>query len=128
MTIKECFIMRSGNACPDVDVSDTELDILVAFCYDEDMDKSEDAYDRFISLLANRVNISSWCGENLVCDFSGFAKDYNDKIRDTMIKNGGYFEFPDPEDAYLNFVSDLEGLISGCGNDSTYNMWLEVFK
>lgn len=44
-----------------------------------------------------------------------------------MRDHNGNFEF-DEDEGYLNFVSDLEALIAGYANESTYKMWLDCFK
>lgn len=132
MTIWD-YMMEYCDGEMDQDVTDSELDILVAFCYDADMANSGDTYDRFLTLLAKNVNLSCLSdipedqSEILRCDFSGWAEEYNDKIRETMKKNHGHFQYKEPDGAYLNFVSDLEALISGNANDPTYQMWLDTF-
>jgi len=110
----------------DQDVGDTELDMMVALCYDIH-DPLEDNYYKFLDMLARNVEIVSVSGYCACCDFSGWAKQYNDKIVQTMKDNNGNFEY-DEDEGYLNFVSDLEALISGYANDSTYKMWIECFS
>jgi hypothetical protein len=132
MTIWD-YMMEYCDGEMDQDVTDSELDIWVAFCCDSDMENSSDTYDRFITLLAKNVQLSCLSDipetqEGILrCDFSGWAEQFNDKIRETMKKNHGHFQYKEPDGAYLNFVSDLEALISGQANDPTYQMWLDTF-
>ena len=61
----------------DVDVSDVDIDMAVAFVYNT-QNEPEDEYDRFIKILADRTKVvklvnSSW-GDTLVCDFSSVFK------------------------------------------------------
>ena len=131
MTIWD-YMMEFCDGELDQDVCDTELDIWVCFCCDADMENSSDSYDRFLTLLAKNVQVANNPTEQvdgtLTCKFSDWAEKYNKQIRETMQKNGGYFEFTDPDEAYLNFVSDLDALIPGGASDSTYQMWLDVFQ
>lgn len=127
MTIKEYF-----NSCntDDFDVCDTVLDdVYVAFVLGDET--SNEPYDKFLSLLANNVEVivpNSPNESTITCKFSEFAEKYNDAIRATMVKNNGNFEFDEPDEAYLNFVSDLNALIAGYAGDATYEMWNKVFE
>ena len=131
MTIWD-YMMEYCDGEMDQDVTDSELDIWVAFCCDSDMENSNDSYDRFLVMLAKKVNISDTPTEKvdgiLRCDFSGWAEQFNDKIRETMKKNHGNFMYSEPSGAYLNFINDLEALIPGEAGDKTYQMWLDTFK
>lgn len=127
MTIKEYFDSRNTDC---LDVCDTDLDnVYVAFVLGDET--SDDPCDKFLCFLANNVEVivPKYAKENTItCKFSDFAKPYNDKIRETMIANNGNFEFDDEDEIYLNFVSDLNALISGNATNGTYEMWLNTFK
>lgn len=120
------YAIEVGNGYFEEDVGDTELDIMVALCYDIH-DPLEDNYYKFLDMLARNVEVVSVSDFCACCDFSGWAKKYNDKIVKTMRDHNGNFEF-DEDEGYLNFVSDLESLIAGYANESTYKMWLDCFK
>lgn len=125
MKIKD-YAIEVGNGYFEQDVGDTELDMMVALCYDIH-DPLEDNYYKFLDMLARNVEVVSVSDFCTCCDFSGWAKKYNDKIVKTMRDHNGNFEF-DEDEGYLNFVSDLEALIAGYANESTYKMWLDCFK
>lgn len=129
MTIKE-FAIETCNGCFSYDVTDTDIDIWVCLDWDVEDESNTDPYYKFLTLLAQNVQVDQNASEEddvICCKFSDWAKQFNDKIYETMKKNNGYFEFPDKEEAYYNFISDLDALIPGNANDATYQMWIDVF-
>ena len=119
MTLREYFELHED----DIDVTDTEIDMLVAFCPDD----SNDNYSKFLQLLEDKVTVTKIMDDVLVCDFSGFAKPFNDKIYDLYQQEDWFAEFTDKDEYYYNFVNELEGLIAGYTNDSTYKVWIDLF-
>lgn len=106
----------------DTDVTDTDIDLLVAFVWDANA-KAEDEYDRFLSLLAKNVEIKQVPNEkyNMICDFSGYFRNFNDELKELYDRAGWRIdeEF-DEDETYYDFVLALEGLISGYSNEKTY--------
>lgn len=107
----------------DTDVTDTDIDLLVAFVWDANA-KAEDEYDRFLSLLAKNVEIKQVPNEkyNMICDFSGYFRNFNDELKKLYDKEGWDVDgdFDEDEEVYYDFVMALEGLISGYSNEKTY--------
>ena len=105
----------------DMDVTDKELDILVAFVYDssEEITEKSEPYDKFLHALADNVEIVN-AGKILECDFSGFFKPFNEELR-KLNKEKGWLtiEFSGDE-TYYDYVLWLESLIPGYERDSTY--------
>lgn len=128
MKLKD-YACQLGGGYLDQDVGDNEIDMAVAFCYDIDEDLT-DPYFQFLEILAENVEVirqGSWC---LICDFSGFAKKYNDKIAEVLKEyyEPDSFEFDVEEEAYYDFVLLLEGLIAGYTSEDMYAVWNSVFK
>lgn len=106
----------------DTDVTDKDIDMLVAFVWDAGSE-IKDEYDRFLSLLANNVEVLQVPNEkyNMICDFSGYFRNFNDELKELYDRAGWCIdeEF-DEDEIYYDFVLALEGLISGYSNEKTY--------
>lgn len=129
LTLKD-YAYTFGDGYMDEDVCDTEVDMLVAYIWDEDMAKSSDPYDKFQDLLASKVKVVGKGAYGPICDFSGFARPYGKKISKFMNDwyYQEYFEFDFDDEPEYAFVEQLENLISGNATGSEYRGWLEVFK
>jgi len=103
----------------DIDVTDTEVDMMVAFVYDPE-NSLNDPYNKFIDHLAKHVTVNTIKEDKLICDFSGFYKQYNDKIYDWYIKNNRPF-FSSKDEAYCDLVEMTELLVAGYCTDATYS-------
>lgn len=121
MKIKD-YALNCEDGWMDTDVTDTIVDLLVAFVWDANRE-IEDEYDRFLSLLANNIEVTRFPSEryNMKCDFSGFFKNLNTEL--TMLYKELNWE-KDEEFEYdeicYDFVNSLDGLIAGYSSESTY--------
>ncbi len=111
MTIEDYAIERDGYI--DIDVTDTEIDIYVAFTYTLG-DTSDDQY-KILDKLSKNVKIVREDEDLLVCDFSGYIKRFNQKIKEYYNPS----EY-DEEDSYLYVVEKLPSIISGYATNETY--------
>lgn len=119
ITLKD-YAMNFHEGDIDMDVTDIEIDMLVAFVYDFN-EEPKDNYDRFLNLLGERtkvVKVNEW---NLVCDFSSVFKHYEDKLQDFF--NMEYSEF---DEAWAEAVLNLEPLISGNAGEKTYKELIDI--
>ena len=103
----------------DLDVTDNEIDILVAFSFDFN-DSDDSYYSQFMNILANNVEVDSFSGGILNCKFSDYFKKYNDKLADL-------FE-PDGEEAYVEAVVNLELLLPGFAGEEIYKKLVDILK
>lgn len=110
----------------DIDVSDTEIDMMVAFVYDP-TDSLSDSYFKFLDHLAKHVKVRQIKKDLLICDFSNFYKPFNDKINKWYDDNGGHSEF-DGEEGYYDLVLYTEALVSGYATEQTYRELLEILR
>ena len=129
-TIKE-YAMNYLDGYIDNDVTDTEIDMLVAFSFDfnEEPDADFKAYSDFMNLIAERTKVvevqKSSYGDTLVCDFSSVFKPYNEQLKEFF--NMDNSEFGEDE-AYYEAVANLEALISGNAGDSTYRELIDILN
>ena len=103
----------------DLDVTDNEIDILVAFSFDFS-DSDDSYYSQFMNILANNVEVISFSGGILNCKFSDYFKKYNDELADL-------FE-SDDEEAYIKAVVDLELLLPGFAKEEIYKKLVDILK
>lgn len=127
LTLKEAT-EKIYNGYMDIDVSDSEIDMAVAFVYDVN-EAIEDEYNKFISILAERTKIvktvtSKW-GDTLVCDFSSVFKPYNEELKEVFDMDNSEF---DSDEAWAEAVVNLEPLISGNAGESTYKELNEILE
>ena len=119
MTLKD-YAMKFYEGDIDIDVTDTEVDMLVAFVYDFN-EEPKDNYDRFLNLLGERTKVVKVDNNVLTCDFSSVFKPYEDKLQDFF--NMDYSDF---NEAYYEAVVNLEPLISGNAGEKTYKELIDI--
>ena len=129
-TIKE-YAMNYLDGYIDNDVTDTEIDMLVAFSFDfnEEPDADFKAYSDFMNLIAERTKVvevqESSYGDTLVCDFSSVFKPYNEQLKEFFDMDNSEFG---EDEAYYEAVANLEALISGNAGDSTYRELIDILN
>lgn len=129
-TIKE-YAMNYLDGYIDNDVTDTEIDMLVAFSFDfnEEPDADFKAYSDFMNLIAERTKVvevqKSSYGDTLVCDFSSVFKPYNEQLKEFFDMDNSEFG---EDEAYYEAVANLEALISGNAGDSTYRELINILN
>lgn len=125
MTIKEAAEEYFGGEI-DIDVCDSEIDMMVAFCYT--IGDTNDCYDKFLELLSKNVRVVRYDQNDSVmtCDFSGFYRKYRDKLNEWADKYMSIREFDEDEVEY-DMVLLTEGLVAGFASESTYESLLKVF-
>lgn len=129
-TIKD-YAMNYLNGYIDNDVTDTEIDMSVAFSFDfnEEPDADFKAYNDFMNLIAERTKVvkvnDSEYGATLVCDFSSVFKPYNEQLKEFFDMENSEF---DEDEAWAEAVANLEALISGNAGDSTYNELINILN
>lgn len=129
-TIKE-YAMNYLDGYIDNDVTDTEIDMLVAFSFDfnEEPDADFKAYSDFMNLIAERTKVvevqNSSYGDTLVCDFSSVFKPYNEQLKEFFDMDNSEFG---EDEAYYEAVANLEALISGNAGDSTYKELIDILN
>ena len=106
----------------DIDVTDTEIGMMVAFVYDFS-EEPKDNYDRFLNLLGERTKVVKVGNNVLTCDFSSVFKPYEDKLQDFF--NMDYSDF---NEAWAEAVSNLEALISGNAGEKTYKELVDILS
>ena len=119
ITLKD-YAMKFYEGDIDIDVTDTEVDMLVAFVYDFN-EEPKDNYDRFLNLLGERTKVVKVDNNVLTCDFSSVFKPYEDKLQDFF--NMDYSDF---NEAYYEAVVNLEPLISGNAGEKTYKELIDI--
>lgn len=121
MTLKD-YAMNYFDGDVDIDVTDTEIGVLVAFVYDFN-EEPKDNYDRFLNLLGERTEVVKVGNNGLICDFSSVFKPYEDKLQ-------GFFDMDYSEfnEAWAEAVSNLEALISGNAGEKTYGELVDILN
>lgn len=124
MKIKD-YALKCEDGWMDIDVYDTDIDMGVAFVWDATAE-IKDEYDRFLSILAENVEIDKFVSDWLVCDFSGYFRNFNSELEKLNKDSGwGTLEF-DGDETYYDYVLWLEGLISGNESESVYKKISDV--
>lgn len=129
-TIKE-YAMNYLDGYIDNDVTDTEIDMSVAFSFDfnEEPDADFKAYSDFMNLIAERTKVvevqKSSYGDTLVCDFSSVFKPYNEQLKEFFDMDNSEFG---EDEAYYEAVANLEALISGNAGESTYRELIDILN
>ena len=121
ITLKD-YAMKFYEGDIDIDVTDTEIGMMVAFVYDFN-EEPEDNYDRFLNLLGERTEVVKVGNNVLTCDFSSVFKPYEDKLQDFF--NMDYSDF---NEAWAEAVSNLEALISGNAGEKTYKELVDILS
>lgn len=113
------YALKCEDGWMDIDVYDTDIDMGVAFVWDATAE-IKDEYDRFLSILAENVEIDKFVSDWLVCDFSGYFRNFNSEL-EKLNKDNNWrtLEF-DGDETYYDYVLWLESLISGNESESTY--------
>lgn len=129
-TIKE-YAMNYLDGYIDNDVTDTEIDMSVAFSFDfnEEPDADFKVYSDFMNLIAERTKVvevqKSSYGDTIVCDFSSVFKPYNEQLKEFFDMDNSEFG---EDEAYYEAVANLEALISGNAGDSTYRELIDILN
>ena len=123
MTIAE-YALRVRNGEFDSDVCDTEIDMLVYYYCDFNEEPS-DSYDKLMKYIGEHTYIKEVKSNVVICDFSSLAKPYNNAWKELF--NMEYSEF-DENEAYYEFVVNLEPIISGNVSDNFCEEVLKVFN
>lgn len=133
MNLKEYALLHENYI--DMDVTDTDIDMLVAFVYDP-TEEIKDEYDRFLNIIAENVQIDTEYMDKhnvnadrvLVCDFSGYFRNFNSEL-EKLNKREGWrtLEF-DGDETYYDYVLWLECLISGGTSYETYKKLNDVLE
>lgn len=121
MTLKE-YAMKVHEGYIDMDVTDTEIDMVVAFVCDFN-ETPADNYDKFLHLLGERTKVVKANEWSLVCDFTSVFKPYEEKLQEFF--NMEYSEF---DEAYYEAVVSLEGLIPGMSGEKTYGELIDILN
>ena len=121
ITLKD-YAMKFYEGDIDIDVTDTEIGMMVAFVYDFN-EEPKDNYDRFLNLLGERTKVVKVGNNVLTCDFSSVFKPYEDKLQDFF--NMDYSDF---NEAWAEAVSNLEPLISGNAGEKTYKELVDILS
>lgn len=114
------YITEKCNGYIDMDVTDVDIDLLVAMVYE--LGDTSDYYDKFLDWLVNHVQVSKEDSDPLICNFSGAFKPFNDKLKEFFDMDNSEF---DEDEAYYEAVVNLEPLISGNASDGLYKKLLD---
>ena len=121
MTLKE-YAMKLHEGYIDMDVCDTEIDMVVAFVCDFN-ETPADNYDKFLHLLGERTKVVKASEWSLVCDFTSVFKPYEEKLKEFFDME--YSEF---DEAYYEAVVNLEYLIPGMSGEKTYGELIDILN
>ena len=121
ITLKD-YAMKFYEGDIDIDVTDTEIGMMVAFVYDFN-EEPKDNYDRFLNLLGERTEVVKVGNNVLTCDFSSVFKPYEDKLQDFFD-----MDYSDFNEAWAEAVSNLEALISGNAGEKTYKELIDILN
>jgi hypothetical protein len=122
MTISDYALEHDGEI--DIDVTDTELNILVGFTHT--LGDNNSIQEKTLNILCENVKVIREEDDFLVCDFSGFFKQYNQQIYDYFMKNRILY-IEDVEDSYLELVEWLPSLITGYITENTCFQIYQIF-
>ena len=81
------YALKCEDGWMDIDVYDTDIDMGVAFVWGATAEV-KDEYDRFLSILADNVEVSKFVSDWLVCDFSGYFRNFNSELEKLNNDNG----------------------------------------
>lgn len=113
------YALKCEDGWMDIDVYDTDIDMGVAFVWGA-TEEVKDEYDRFLSILADNVEVSKFVSDWLVCDFSGYFRNFNSELEKLNNDNGWRTLEFDGDETYYDYVLWLECLISGGVSESVY--------
>ncbi len=123
LTIKE-VAEKLFDGYIDIDVTDKDIDMMVAFVYDFN-EPAKDSYDDFLNILGEKTKVLEMNDNVLLCDFTSVFKPYNDLLMNDF--NMDESEFDDSE-AYYEAVLNLEGLIPGFAPEYFYEDLYKILK
>ena len=107
------------NGILDDDVYDTDIDMAVAFCLNT-RTNDHSYYSKFLYWLADNVEVAHIGDMGMTCKFSELFAEYADKVNPFVKENDWNSGEFDEEDYFFDFVANLDSLIAGYSNESTY--------
>lgn len=114
-TNKKLFDYLKETDFEDVDVTDNEIDMMVAFCLDIE-DADSDPFSTYLSILAKDLNVIN-AGEGIVTvDLTRHVTDNFDLYEELFDCNGD-----SKEEEIADMVEKMSGVISGYTSDEVYS-------
>lgn len=105
----------------DIDITDKEIDILVAYSLDPELGDT-DSYDAFLTTLAKELKVDPMTVEDarkaniITVDLYQWVSDHFDKL-DSLLD----ISASDKEEEAIRITEMMEGIISGAASDEFYN-------
>lgn len=105
----------------DVDITDKEIDIMVAYSLDPELGDT-DSYDAFLTTLAKELKVDPMTAEDarkaniITVDLYQWVNDHFDKL-DSLLD----ISASDKEEEAIRITEMMEGIISGAASDEFYN-------
>lgn len=105
----------------DVDITDKEIDIMVAYSLDPELGDT-DSYDAFLTTLAKELKVDPMTVEDarkadiITVDLYQWVNDHFDKL-DSLLD----ISASDKEEEAIRITEMMEGIISGAASDEFYN-------
>lgn len=105
----------------DVDITDKEIDIMVAYSLDPELGDT-DSYDAFLTTLAKELKVDPMTAEDarkadiITVDLYQWVSDHFDKL-DSLLD----ISASDKEEEAIRITEMMEGIISGAASDEFYN-------
>lgn len=105
----------------DVDITDKEIDIMVAYSLDPELGDA-DSYDAFLTTLAKELKVDPMTVEDarkadiITVDLYQWVDDHFDKL-DSLLD----ISASDKEEEAIRITEMMEGIISGAASDEFYN-------
>ena len=105
----------------DVDITDKEIDIMVAYSLDPELGDT-DSYDAFLTTLAKELKVDPMTVEDarkaniITVDLYQWVSDHFDKLDSLLDVSAS-----DKEEEAIRITEMMEGIISGAASDEFYN-------
>lgn len=105
----------------DVDITDKEIDIMVAYSLDPELGDT-DSYDAFLTTLAKELKVDPMTAEDarkaniITVDLYQWVSDHFDKLDSLLDVSAS-----DKEEEAIRITEMMEGIISGAASDEFYN-------
>ena len=105
----------------DVDITDKEIDIMVAYSLDPEFGDT-DSYDAFLTTLAKELKVDPMTAEDarkaniITVDLYQWVSDHFDKLDSLLDVSAS-----DKEEEAIRITEMMEGIISGAASDEFYN-------
>ena len=105
----------------DVDITDKEIDIMVAYSLDPELGDT-DSYDAFLTTLAKELTVDPMTTEDarkaniITVDLYQWVSDHFDKLDSLLDVSAS-----DKEEEAIRITEMMEGIISGAASDEFYN-------